>query len=223
MKNMIKVGTLTLLVLLLSAATVLGSAKVPTQSSDIEIDIRRLLIKSEDGDEIYIPRGTYIFSAALEISCDNLTIICEPGTQIFVSDVDENVINIHYVNNFHIENAHLSHLEPRENYNCHGKVIDIMSADGVTILNCDLNGCGAVGIIARQSDNLLIQNCWIHENTFNAIYLQSCSDVLLLSNLIENNANLFQIYDTNDFQASDNLIRNNGGYWREPDPNPGMK
>jgi hypothetical protein len=215
-------GALTILALLLSAATALGSKDNPALTEDQEIDIRRLLTDAEDGDEIYIPLGTYIYSGALEIYCDNLTIICEPGTQILVSNENANVISIHGVNNFHIENARLSHLEPREDYNCHGNVIDIMYVDGVTILNCDINGCGAVGVYARQSENLLIQNCWIHENTFNAIYLQTCSDVYLLSNLIENNANFFQVYDTSGFQASDNLIRNNGGYWIERDPNPGM-
>jgi nitrous oxidase accessory protein NosD len=207
-----------MLVLLCSCCT----TRTASRSHSAEINIQDLISNAAD-ERVCIPRGTYVLSKGLEVNRSDITIWCEPGTRILISDVNENVVSIHNVKNVRIENAHLSHLKPLTEYNCHGNVVDIRDAEDVTIFNCDLNGCGATGVYADSSKNLSIQNCWIHRNTFNAFYLNNCEQVLILANLIENNANLFQIYESTDIEASDNLIRNNGGYWRPKDSHSGMR
>ena len=212
--------TRTFLALFLALTCGCSATRIATRPPVRKLDIQRLL---SDAEQVCIPLGTYVLPKALEVTRDNTTIWCEPGTRILVTNVNENVINIHGVKNIRIENAHLSHLKPLGEYNCHGSVINIKNAEGITIFNCDLNGCGAIGVRAQGSKDLLIQNCWIRKNTFNAVYLQSCSEVRLLTNLIEDNANFLQMYNTTDFEACDNLVRNNGGYWKERDPHPGMR
>jgi hypothetical protein len=187
------------------------------------IDLQQLLLNAKGIKKVIIPHGTYILPKSLIIPYDNMIIYCEPGTRILVDNSYDNVINIHGRKNIQIENAHLSHLRPRKYYACHGHVVDIENSENIKLYNCEINGCGAIGVGALKTDNLTIQNCWIHSNSFNAVALSTCNEVLLVANIIENNANFLSMSNVNDFEASDNLIRNNGGYWRKRDRNPGMK
>ncbi|MDQ7779383.1 MAG: right-handed parallel beta-helix repeat-containing protein [Planctomycetota bacterium] len=195
-----------------------GVARPPVR----ELDIQALLSDSR-GQRVTVPLGTYVFKQGLVFECDDTTLWCEPGTWILVEDVNASVLSIHEVKNARIENAHLSHVKPLEEYECHGPVVDIGNAEGVVLFNCELAGCGAVGVRAVGVKDLTVQNCLIRDNTFNAFYFDTCEQVSLIANVIEDNANLFQMYRVTDIQSSDNLIRNNGGYWREKDPEPGMK
>lgn len=207
----------------LTAALLAGcKASVAKHPPLREMDIQGLLADSK-GKTVRIPRGTYVFKESLNFECDDTTLLCEPGTWLLVEDVSNCVLSIHDVANARIENAHLAHVKPLEEYACHGAVVDVKNAKGVVISNCELNGCGAVGVRATGTKNLLVEHCWVRNNTFNAFYFDECEQINLRANVIENNANCFQMYRVTDIQASDNLIRDNGGYWSEKGAKPGMK
>ncbi|NJO89442.1 MAG: right-handed parallel beta-helix repeat-containing protein [Chloroflexia bacterium] len=81
-------------------------------------------------------------------------------------------INAHFVK---LRNLHLSHLNA-ENAGCSGDVIMInsFSCSDVTIENCDINGCGVVGVnlyaTNRNSNlNYYFKNNSIHNNSTAAI------------------------------------------------------
>ena len=207
------------LCVVLCGCTTLRMVSQPTAG---DMDLQAMLDEAVSGEVVHVPRGTYVLRKGLRITRDNTVLACEPGTRIHITNVDEDIITVHSVTNVRIENAHLSHVKPLKEYDCHGRVVDIRDADGVTIVNCDLNGCGAVGVCAWNSQDLRIEHCWIHANTWNALYLHGCREVLLLANLIEDNANFLQMDDSTGFEASDNVVRNNGGYWREKDESPGL-
>jgi hypothetical protein len=87
-----------------------------------------------------------------------------------------------------------------------------------------LKGCGAVGVSGWNSKNILVRNCLVHHNTFNAFYFQSCGDVKIQSTVAEDNGNFIQMYDTQGLEMRDNVIRRNGGFWKGyPDPSPGLR
>jgi hypothetical protein len=199
-----------------------AALRMAVQPPASDLDLQALLDDAAPGEVVHVPLGTYILRKSLEITRDNTTLVCEPGTRILITNVDEDIITVHSVTNVRIENAHLSHVKPLKEYDCHGSVVDIRNAAGVSVVNCDLNGCGALGVCAWDSQDLRIEHCWIHANTWNALYLHGCREVLLLANLIEDNANFLQMDDTTGFEASDNIVRNNGGYWRERDTHPGL-
>jgi hypothetical protein len=92
-------------------------------------------------------------------------------------------------------------------------VVSVADSKPVRIENCELNGCGAIGVSARRS-TISITNCHIHHNTFNAFYFESCKEVLVVGNIIEHNANTLQSYRCEEIIFSDNLVRDNGGYWQ---------
>lgn len=110
-----------------------------------------------------------------------------------------------------------------EEYECHGAVLRIKDSEYVKIINCELNGCGAIGVAGYNSKNIIVRNCFIHHNSFNAFYFQGCAKVIIQSSIIEDNANFIQMYDIESLEMRDNVLRRNGGYWSESDPNPGLK
>lgn len=189
------------------------------------LDIQALIDAASDESEVSIPFGEYTLLKGLQIkNKKNLTLTSRPGTRVLVIDTDADVISVENSEGTRIENMHLSHLQPLEEYNCHGAVVRVADSTGTGILNCELNGCGAVGVSAWNSNITLIRNCLIHHNTFNAFYFESCNDVTIQSNIVENNGNFIQMYRSESLEMRDNIIRHNGGYWTSPpDPSPGLK
>jgi hypothetical protein len=154
---------------------------------------------------------------------EDLTIRCEPGTQILVSDVEENVLTIDRCERIEIGGAHLRHLKPLKEYKCHGAVVGIKESTGVEIVDCELDGCGAIGVSAWDSSELTVHHCHVHNNTFTALYLHGCDKVKITSSVIRDNGNLVQAYETRGLGMHDNTIERNGGYWEKMRSNPGPR
>ena len=134
-----------------------------------ENDIEKIISNATAGDSIVLKSGVYNLESGLFISADYLSLIGEPGCFIY-ANIDYNVLDIdaHYVS---LRNLYLSHLNS-ENADCSGDVILInaYSCSNVTIENCDINGCGVVGInlyATEQNSNLnyLFKNNFIHNNS----------------------------------------------------------
>jgi hypothetical protein len=182
-----------------------------------KINLQRLVNEAADGTVVEIPSGRYLLSSPLTLARrKNLHLAFHPGTQVRLADVNADIIVIDDCRNIRITGVHARHLKPLKEYQCHGSVLRINNSRNVRIENCELNGCGAVGVMAKQS-SLSIFNCHIHHNTWNAIYLYSCPEAVVVGNLIEDNANTLQASGQNgEIDFSDNLVRRNGGYWRKP-------
>ena len=178
------------------------------------VSVQQLIDDAEDNELIHVPSGRYVLSKGLLVeNRKDLRIVFEKGASILVDDVTLNVISIVGSENISVENVKLAHLKPRETYACHGNVVDIRDSRNVKILRCDISGCGAVGVMVRGTEGLLLDGCHVHRNTFNALYLHGSRGVRIERNVIEHNANFLQLYDVDDFRMSHNVIRNNGGYW----------
>jgi len=190
----------------------------------LDTDLQALIDSAEDDSVVLIPRGRYVLAEGLVVrERTGLILRCEKGAQILAENVNDNILTFEKCHDVRLENAYLRHFEPLREYECHGYVVSIRDSDNITIANCEVNGCGAVGVSARTSSRLTIRDSFIHHNTFNAFYLSKCGQVLIRGCVIEDNANLCQVYGTDDLEMSDNLIRRNGGYWRDKDPHPGLK
>ena len=194
------------------------------QLPTLKTDLQQLIDSAKDNEIIQISPGRYVLPQGLILEDrHDLVLTCTSRAEILVNDVTQNVVTIRDSGRIRLENLLLRHVNPLQKYDCHGDVVEIRASSHITILNCDLNGCGAIGVSARGSSNLTVQNCLIHHNTFNAFYLQDCSNVRIHSNVIEDNANFLQAYGLNDIEACNNVIRRNGGYWEPMDPDPGLK
>ena len=181
---------------------------------DMTLDIQGLIDSTPDGGTIDIPYGRYVFKEGLVIKGrKNIIFRCAPGTRILIEDTNAKVLSIVESYGIRIENAYLRHLKPLEEYVCHGGVISINSSQDVKVLNCELNGCGSIGVSGWKSGDVFVRNCFIHHNTFSALSFSNCKDIKVKSCVIEENGNLMNLHKVDDFQMEDNIIRNNGGYW----------
>lgn len=192
----------------------------PSQRSD---NLQALIDQAPDNTTLRIPKGTYIINEGLLVKGKiGLSIIGETGTTLLLTDLDKDVLSIEDSRQIRIFNLLLRHHTPLKEYKCHGSVVRIDNTKDITLANNELNGCGAIGISAQKTQNLTIEHCYIHSNSFNALYLSDVQGLRLWSNVITQNANTFQLYNVTDVQMSDNVILENSGYWRTPANKPGL-
>lgn len=181
-----------------------------------DADLQRLVNEAPDGGVLEVPLGRYVLSQPLTIAGrKDLHIAFTPGTQLQVTDPDAHVIVIDGCNRVRISGVRARHVTPLTEYNCHGSVLLVRDSKDIMVFNSELNGCGAIGVNARNVQKLTVVNCHIHSNTFNGLYLDSCEEVAVIGNIVENNANAVTTYKCGEVIMSDNLIHSNGGYWHE--------
>lgn len=198
---------------------VAGQGRFPGREVDLplsKVDLQSLLDRARDGATVQPPLGRYVLSRPLTIAQrKNLHIAFAPGTQVRVASTDLNVIEVTDCQAVRISGCRARHVAPLAEYNCHGAVLRIHNSKGVQIDNCELNGCGAIGITANGVQELAVTNCHIHHNTFNGLYLNACDEVSIVGSIIEDNANSVTTYKCGEVIMSDNLIQRNGGYWQK--------
>jgi hypothetical protein len=216
-------------VLLVAALFASGCSTVPSRSAQAKppprsLDIQKVIDNAKARSTVTIGFGEYRLAKGLVIKGrKNLVLTSQPGTRILVKDVNSDVVSILQSEEIVIKNLNLRHVNPLEEYQCHGVVIRVKDSNDIRITNCELDGCGAVAVSSWSSKNILVQNCHVHHNTFNAFYFQSCADVKIQSSVVEDNGNFIQMYDISSLEMRDNVIRRNGGYWKgHPDSSPGL-
>ncbi|MCG3178316.1 MAG: hypothetical protein BIFFINMI_00642 [Phycisphaerae bacterium] len=212
--------------ILFITAAVSGCAEVAIQGGrfagpevdlpDSDLNLQRLINEAKDGGVVEVPLGCYVLTKPLTIARRNdLHIAFAPGTQVRVANTDLHVIEMTDCQKVRISGVRARHVTPLAEYNCHGSVVLVRDSKDVMIFNCELNGCGAIGVNARNVQKLQVINCHIHHNTFNGLYLDTCDNVELIGNIIEDNANSLTTYKCGEVILSDNLVHRNGGYWHE--------
>ncbi len=191
--------------------------------ADLTTDLQALIDQTPDHGVVRIPKGRYTINRGLVVKGrTHLSILADAGTQILLTDTDQDVLTITDSRQIRVFNVLMRHVMPLRGYECHGGVIRISSSREVVIANSELNGCGAVGISAQDTQDLTIEHCYIHNNSFNALYFSDIRGLRLWSNVIVSNANTLQLYGVDDMQMSDNIIKDNTGYWRKPIHDPGL-
>jgi parallel beta-helix repeat protein len=58
---------------------------------------------------------------------------------------------------------------PAEDERCYGNVFAIDSCDSVTIRDCDISGCGAIGVYTFNCGEIILMDNFIHDNTLWAV------------------------------------------------------
>lgn len=157
-----------------------------------------------DGDSIIVYPGKYVNSDEIWLDKNNVKIVGVGKPQILCDDMTKNVIWI-ISDNVIIKNLKLSHIKPSFYANCVGNVIALDNANQVTIEDCDINGCGRIGVYMFSAHNIILKNNWIHENSLTAVQID---DVNIFSetdqfpgiihfenNRIENNGDGTEIRD----------------------------
>ncbi|MCD4774525.1 MAG: right-handed parallel beta-helix repeat-containing protein [Candidatus Aegiribacteria sp.] len=176
-----------------------------------------IIMDSDFGDIIDIPYDTYITSSTLSlVGLNDVCIRFEPGTQVLLDDIYNNVLELNNCSNVRIQGGFFRHVDPLEEYDCHGGVISIYNCSNITIDNCTLSGCGANGILISGSENTEIRHCLIEDNSFTAFYFISFNDLEIDHCVIRNNGRLFYSstrHELVNLRMSNNFIHDNNTYF----------
>ena len=133
-------------------------------------DILALNEYAENGDEIILREGVYELTRSIELWEKNDIVLRGEGlVKLICNDINDNVFWIVTCKRVRLENLHCTHTNPPEGAFCTGNVIAIDMCEDITIKDCDINGCGAIGVYNFGGRKITLKNNVIHDNTFWAI------------------------------------------------------
>ena len=152
-----------------------------------------------DGDSILIRAGTYEFNGSIELwGHSDIWIFGEEGSKLICNSQIDNVMWIINSDRITISGLSATHTEPTEDQRCYGNVFGIDGCNDITIENCEINGCGAIGVYTNLVDGIVLRNNFIHDNTICAV-LHYGHNLMMESNYLEG------------LTMEGNTILNNGG------------
>ena len=165
---------------------------------------------AQPGDTIILEEGIYELDSALTISdTEGVVIQGEGEVWILCGDVYDNVITVEFAHDIHIYGLKARHKEWVPEYTCNGSVLYVANSQSVEVLDCEFNGCGAIGIYLENVQGASISYCYLHHNSFSALFFNKSSDVVLTFNRIMDNASFISAYDTGYIEMFGNVIVNN--------------
>ncbi|MFG0248064.1 MAG: hypothetical protein ACF8OB_04185, partial [Phycisphaeraceae bacterium JB051] len=160
-----------------SLLTTPKTAEKPQDAKPVFLEgqrIQAMIDHAHDGDVLRIPPGVYVMDKPLKMQKkSDLTLLCK-GVHFQTRDLMEPVFVIESCEKINIIDGHFQHLEPLGEYQCDGPVFSIIDTKQIRIMGTQINGCGAVGIAASRTRNLLVFQSHLHHNTFCAITLSGC-------------------------------------------------
>lgn len=94
---------------------------------------------------------------------------------------------------------------------CVGGVVRISQSKTVDLNECDLYGCGTVGLLLQNSESVVVSNCVVRDCNDSFATIEKCRDVMLHHCTLRNNAvsNGFVITDSDNVRMADTVIRDN--------------
>ena len=145
----------------------------------------------------------------------NLTITSDKNTraQLILKHVDTEVIELRNNENLHLIGLDIYH-DPANNGGCgeYAPVINIDGGQEYTIQNCELNGSGTHGILAKQVDIITIEDSKIFNCSFYGIHLEDVTNFHMKNSTIVDNDFISAIYARNSNASFKNstIARNLG-------------
>ncbi len=132
----------------------------------------------------YIDNQKYSEGYIIE-NVENLTI--EGNAEILIDDIMADVLAFDYCSNINLIGITVGHSTPNEYYACEGAVISLSNCENIYIEDCNLYGCGAIGIYSYKSTNIVVNKTNIYDCTFSGISLTNNSSMTV------KNSNIYDI------------------------------
>ena len=172
----------------------------------VTTSVQQALDISDAGNTIFICKGQYQSFHILEKV--QLNIIGNDETYIVAENVDDDIVQIVSSRNIKIKWLTTYHNEGGVNSVCYGFCFFICQSDEIEISNCQILGCGSVGVTVCGSQDVFIHDNCIHDCSYCGVQIHAwdtCGDwetsdqIEILDNYFYNNVNF-----TNDTEC--NLI-----------------
>ena len=174
-----------------------------------QMSVQESIDFSQPGDTIILEEGIYEVDEALTITdTDGIILQGEGEVWILCSDVYANVISVTNSHNIHIYGIKARHKEWVPEYTCNGSVLYVANATAVEVLDCEFNGCGAFGIYLDYVEGADISYCYLHHNSFSALYFNHSSDIFLTFNRIMDNASFVSALRFGNMECLHRIYRN---------------
>lgn len=214
------------------AAIAISSLGILHADEGMEVDksthnsLWSIIMDSCNDDTVFIPCDIYINSSTVRlVELHDVCIRFEPGAQVLTDDVYLDVIKLIGCSNIQILGGYFRHVDPLPEDDCHGGVIIIHDCSDVTIDNCTVSGCGAMGFSIVRSENIDIRHCLIEDNSYCAFYLRSFNNLHINHCIIRNNGRFFYSnghQDLTNLKMRNNEIYSNNSYFYD-DEIPGLR
>lgn len=200
--------TLAAIILLLSTAVQAKTLVFWPSSSD---QVPRALESVQSGDTVVFQSGKYKFSSGLVLSeVEDVTVEARGKVELIVDNLDDAVLSVKNCRRVKISGFSARHEKPAPEYQCEGAVIRCDQSEDVFISENKLNGCGAAGVFAMGSKNIVVYKNRIFNNSFAGVWMQD-SSALVHGNRIYNNASALITYGECNVSLTENRIENNKG------------
>lgn len=134
----------------------------------------------------------------------------EGKVEIVLSNLDEAVISVADSEGVIIKGLRARHAQPNKEYACEGAVVEIRNSKQVAVTHSELNGCGAAGVYATGSSDVVIYKNTIFNNTFAGVWLYNTTAHIRQNRLFKNAADLITGGQT-EVVMLDNEVENNKG------------
>ncbi len=121
--------------------------------------------------------GMTAFDSYVIENVENMTI--EGNAEIAIDDKMADVLKFRECNNITLSGLTIGHTTSYDEYQCEGAVTEFDSCNGVNINNCNLYGCGAIGIMASNVTNLIVTGGKIYDCTYTGIWLTDNSKAIV--------------------------------------------
>ena len=173
-----------------------------TECSDYGEGASDELWKPDFGNNMYVWYKCY---DGYELCIGNVSNFHIVGGEIITQPRYANVLNYISCSNVTLENVKLGHSP--EQGQCMGGVLNIEKSEGIILENCDLYGCGILGISARDVKNIHVQNTLIHDCSFGAATLEETDSTVFLGCVVVNCPEPhFSLQGCNDFIWDNKLM-----------------
>ena len=132
-------------------------------------------LQPEFGDKAYA--WVYCYDG-YELFIGNVSNFHIVGGEIVTQPRYANVLNYLNCSNVTLDDVHLGHTP--EQGTCRGGVVYLENTQNIILESCDLYGCGVLGILTRNAQNLHVQNTLIHDCSNGAAMLEDSDNVVFL-------------------------------------------
>lgn len=171
-------------------------------------DIQSAIDMAKSGDVILVAAGLYETTETLVVEGKKNLTIRGKGAVDIVCTLYVHVMTISNSAKIAVEGLHMVHSYGAEVINCDGaNVLRVENSDQISVTNCELNGCGNVGIYASNTPNLTATGNYIHSNTMYGVYYEDGPEgskgvLTLKNNRILNNSTPIAFLDNSVYEDS---------------------
>jgi len=185
-----------------------------TKALPEKYNLQELLNGIKEGDEITVPPGVYLSDRTYRVlRLKNAVIHFPAGTKILVTDGRYGVFSLEGCKNVSITGGYFGHELPEAYGGCDEIVMWIYKSSGIALMDCEIVGCGVIGLSVLESEKIRVESCNFHDNNCEAVALKKSSDITLQNNYIHHNGQSIIADDVKRLRLSENSIECNKGIY----------